>query len=136
MNVDDVMSEIAARLEAIAGLRVSDHPVDAITPPHAIVSLPQITFDMTYGRGSDRYALPVVIAVGKVSDRAARANLAPYVAGDGASSVKAVLEDESTPYVSFYTLRVQTVEFDVIAWGAIEYLTASFVLDITGKGTS
>lgn len=136
MNIDAVMTEIADRLKTIPKLRVSDGPVDSINPPHAVVSLPEITFDMTYGRGSDRYNLPVVLAVGKVSDRAARTNLAPFVAGDGASSVKAVLEDESTPYVAFYTLRVQTVEFDVIAWGAIDYLTATFILDITGSGSA
>jgi hypothetical protein len=78
----------------------------------------------------------VVLAVGKVSSRAARTNLAPYVAGDGASSVKAVLEDESTPYAAFYTLRVESIEFDVIAWNSIDYLTATFILDITGSGSA
>lgn len=136
MNIQTVMDELAARLDTIPGLRVAAHPVDAINPPHAIVSLPNITFDLTYGRGSDRLELPIVVAVGKVSSRAARENLLKYVAGSGTSSVKAVLEDESTPYASFYALRVQTVEFDVIAWGAIDYLTATFVLDITGPGAS
>lgn len=136
MNLDAVMTEVANRLEAIEGLRVSDGPVDAINPPHAVVSLPQVSFDMTYGRGSDRYTLPVVLAIGKVSSRAARTNIAPYVAGDGASSVKAVLEDESTPYAAFYTLRVESIEFDVIAWNSIDYLTATFILDITGSGSA
>lgn len=136
MNLDAVMTEVATRLEAINGLRVSDGPVDAINPPHAVVSLPQVSFDMTYGRGSDRYTLPVVLAIGKVSSRAARTNIAPYVAGDGASSVKAVLEDESTPYAAFYTLRVESIEFDVIAWNSIDYLTATFILDITGSGSA
>jgi len=136
VNLDAVMTEIADRLEAIPGLRVSDGPVDTITPPHAVVSLPEVTFDMTYGRGSDRYTLPVVLAVGKVSNRASRTNVAPYVAGSGDHSVKQVLEDETTPYVAFYTLRVQTIEFDVIAWNAIDYLTATFILDITGSGSA
>lgn len=133
MNVDDVMAEVAALLETIPKLRVADHPVDAVNPPHAIVSLPSILFDLTYGRGSDRYSLPVVLAVGKVSDRAARANIAPFIAGAGAKSFKAVLEAPDE-YVSFDTLQVQTVEFDVITWGAIEYLAATFTLDITGDG--
>jgi hypothetical protein len=132
MNLDTVMTEVATRLDTIVGLRVVDHPVDEIQPPTAIVSLPQITFDQTYGRGSDRYALPVVLAVGKVSDRASRNNLAPYVAGSGAKSVKAVLEGFTA--VSFDAVRVQGVEFDVISWGTVEYLTATFLLDIMGSG--
>lgn len=134
MNVDAVMTEVAARLDTIAGLRVFDHPVDTINPPTAIVSLPEITFDATYGRGSDQYALPVILAIGKESDRAARANLAPYVAGSGAKSFKAVLEDEATTYTSFDSLRVQGVEFDVVTWSAVDYLTATFLLDIIGDG--
>lgn len=134
MNLEAVMTEVAERLETIAGLRVFAHPVDAINPPTAIVSLPEITFDTTYGRGSDRFTLPVVLAVGKSSDRASLKNIAPYIAGAGSKSVKQVLEDESTPYVAFYTLRVQSVEFDFVTWAAIEYLTAAFTLDISGPG--
>lgn len=132
MELDTVMGEVATRLDTITGLRVFDHPVDEIQPPTAIVSLPQITFDQTYGRGSDRYNMPVVLAVGKVSDRASRNKLAPYIAGSGAKSFKAVLEDFDP--VSFDSVRVQGVEFDVIAWGTVEYLTATFLLDIMGSG--
>lgn len=134
MHIDSVMGEIAGRLDTIAGLRVFDHPVDKVEPPTAIVSLPQIAFDQTYGRGSDRYELPVILAIGKVVDRAARNNIAPYVAGSGAKSFKAVLEDKSTPYASFDTVRVQGVDFDVFTWNSIEYLTATFTLDILGSG--
>ena len=134
MNLDAVMTEVAARLDTIADLRVFDHPVDTVNPPTAIVALPEITFDQTYGRGSDRYALPIVLAIGKHDVRASRANLAPYVAGDGAKSFKAVLEDDATPYVAFDSLRVQSVEFDVITWSSIEYLAATFLLDIIGDG--
>ena len=134
MNLDDVMAEVAARLDTITDLTVFDHPVDTVNPPTAIVSMPEITFDQTYGRGSDRYDLPVVLAIGKVVDRASRKNVAPYVAGAGAKSFKAVLEDESTPYTSFDSLRVQSVSFDVIAWSAVEYLAATFLLDIIGDG--
>lgn len=136
MDMAAVMDEVAARLDTIPGLRVTAHPVDKINPPHAIVSLPDITFDLSYGRGCDRYSLPVVVAVGRVSDRASRANLAPYVAGSGARSIKQVLENDTEPYVSFDTLRVQSVEFDVIPWGDVEYLTAGFVLDILGDGSA
>lgn len=134
MNLDAVMAEVAARLDTIAGLRVADHPADAINPPHAIVALPEITFDLTYARGCDRLRLPVVVAVGKVSDRASVKEAIAYANGSGSKSVKQVLEDETTPYEAFDTLRVESVDFDVISWGAVEYLTAAFTLDIVGSG--
>lgn len=134
MNIDAVMSEVAALLKTLpAKPRVFDHPVDAVSPPTLIVALPEITYDMTYGRGSDRLALPVILAIGKVIDRAARANLAPYIAGSGPNSIKQVLESDDE-YESFDALRVQTCTFDVVSFGAVEYLTATFLLDITGDG--
>lgn len=137
MNLDAVMDEVAERLDAVPGLRVTANPADKVYPPHAIVSLPEITFDETYGRGGDRYTLPVVVAVGKVVDRAARKKLAPFVAGSGAKSLKQALE--GTPaapaeYESCDSLRVQTISFDTYAWGAVEYLVAIFTLDIAGDG--
>lgn len=134
MNLDAVMTDVADRLKTIAGLRVFDHPVDTVNPPTAIVSLPEIVFDETYGRGMDRYTLPVILAIGKVVNRASRANLAPYVAGAGAKSFKAVLEDETVPYAAFDTLRVVGISFDVIQWSSVEYLCATFTLDIAGDG--
>ena len=126
------MGEVATRLRTIAGLRVFDYPVDEVRPPTAIVALPEITFDETYGRGTDRYAMPVLLVVGNAVDRAARNNLAPYVKGSGAKSVKATLEGY-TP-VAFDSIRVQSASFDVVTFGSVDYLTASFTLDILGSG--
>lgn len=133
MDVDTVMIEVAALIDTIPGLRVVDHPVDTIAPPVAIVGLPEITFDETYGRGADRYLLPVILAVGRADAKASRFNIAPYVKGSGATSVKAALEPNAD-YVSFDSLRVQGVSFDVITWSAVDYLCATFLLDIIGDG--
>lgn len=133
MNVDTVMTEVAALIDTIPGLRVVDHPVDTIAPPIAIVGLPEVTFDETYGRGCDRYLLPVILAVGRADAKASRFNIAPYVAGSGTSSVKAALEPNAA-YVSFDTLRVQSATFDIVTWSAVEYLCVTFLLDIIGNG--
>jgi hypothetical protein len=127
-----VMQEVADRLDTIAGLRVYAHPVDKIEPPTALVSLPVINFDETYGRGTDRWTMPVILAVGKVVDRAARNNLAPFMKGSGTSSIKQVLETFAP--VNFDSLRVQSATPDVITWSGIDYLTYAFTLDIIGNG--
>ena len=132
MNIADVMDEIATQLDTIAGLRVVAHWPGSISPPTAIVAMPDTTFDETYGRGMDRMQMPVVLAVGKVVDRSARDAVAAYVNGSGPKSVKQVVE--AGTYTAFDTVRVMSAEFDTYAFGAVEHLVAVFQLDIAGDG--
>lgn len=136
MDLNDVMDEIATQLDTISGLRVHDHPPGSVTPPAGIVSYPdRVDFDETYGRGMDRIRnLPVVVVVGKATDRTARTRINGYASATGASSVKAVLE--AGTYTSFSTIRVASVEFDVVTIGTIDYIAAMFALDIAGQGTA
>ena len=136
MDVNAVMDEIATRLGTIPGLRIHDHPPGSVTPPAGIVSFPErIDFDETYGRGMDRIRdLPVVVVVGKATDRTARVRINEYASAIGAKSVKAVLE--ATPHFSFHTIRVASVEFDVVTIGSVDYIAALFAVDIAGQGTT
>ena len=133
MNLGEVMQAVADRIDTIAGLRVYAYPPDTVNAPAAVVTYPDTyTYDATYGRGMDRLELPVVVLIGKVSDRASRDNLSRYVDGSGAASIKQVLE--SGTYTAFDSCRVTGAEFDVIAIGAVEYLAATLTLDIAGQG--
>jgi hypothetical protein len=133
MRLDDVMDQVATQLDTISGLRVTAFPADSVSPPAAIVSYPgTYTYDETYGRGMDRLSLPVVVVVGKPYDRSTRDNLAGYCDGSGSSSVKAVLE--SGTYTAFSTVRVESVEFDVLTIAGTDFMAALFTLDIAGTG--
>src|SRR5690606_8954767 len=93
-----VRDELGDRLATINGLRVHRWPPDNISPPAAIVSYPDsYEFDATFSRGTDRVEIPVVVVVGKVSERAARARLSGYIAGSGPRSVEHALERASAP---------------------------------------
>jgi len=134
MDLAAVMDAIGDRLDTIDGLRVHNYPVGSVTPPAAVVSYPEdYTYDGTYGRGMDRMTLPVVLVVGKASERTARDRLAIYVNGSGASSVKAVLE--SGAYTAFDEVRVMSADFDVVRIAATDYIAAVFDLDIAGQGS-
>lgn len=134
MNLGAVMQEIADRIDTIAGLRVYAYPPNSIVPPAALVSYPDTySYDETYGRGMDRITdLPVIVAVGKVSDRASRDKITQYVDGSGSASIKAVVE--SGTYTEFDVVRVTGVVFDVVTIAAVDYLGATFTLDIAGQG--
>jgi len=134
MDLGLVMDEVAGRLATISGLRVFAYPPPTLAPPAAIVSYPEsLTFDATYGRGMDRMRLPVVAVVGKPSDRSTRDHLAAYCNGSGPQSIKAALEVGL--YTSFDTLRVESIDFDVVGIAGVDYMAAILTLDITGQGS-
>ena len=133
MIVSDVMDEVATLLGTISGLRVTAWPPDEIQVPAAVVGYPEIDFDGTYARGMDRFELPVFVAVGKVSTRAARNKVTPYMDGSGDLSVKAALE--TGPYTAFHTLHVTRIApAEPLTVGAVEYLSIEFTCIITGSG--
>lgn len=133
MNLADVMDAVSDQLDTITGLRCFPYPAPKVTPPAAVVSYPEaVNFDATYGRGMDRMSLVVWLLVGRVSERSARDQLGAYCDGSGSRSVKAVLE--SGTYTAFDEVRVESIEFDVIKIGDIDYIAAGFTLDIAGSG--
>jgi hypothetical protein len=136
VNLATVMQQLADQLDTIAGLRVYGYPLDGPPqPPAAIVSYPDdYTFDSNYRRGMDRIPnLPVTVVVGRVSDRTTRERIGAYVNGSGISSVKQVIE--AGTYTAFDVVRVQSVEFEPYEHGGNTYLSATFMLDIAGKGS-
>jgi hypothetical protein len=133
VDLGDVMDQVTTQLDTITGLRCFGYPPDNITPPAAIVTYPEeMLFDATYDRGADTITLPVIVAVGKVHDRATRNLIDAYCAGSGASSIKAVVE--AGTYTAFDTVRVTRAEFDIVTIGSGDYLAAVFDLDIIGNG--
>lgn len=133
MNLADVMEEIKDQLDTIPNLNCFAYPPDAIHPPAAIVSYPErYDFDETYNRGEDSMEIPVFIVVGRASDRATRDNLAKFCDGSGDTSIKQVIE--AGTYSSFDSVRVMSVEFDVVDIGGKNYWAAMFRLDIAGNG--
>jgi len=133
MDLAAVIDEVGDALDTIAGLRISRGPAGSIQAPAAVVGLPdELTYDETYGRGSDRVRLPVIVAVGRPAERTTIERLGAYADGSGARSVKAVLEAHDP--TSYGSLRVVSVSFDVVKFGTVDYAAALFTLDISGDG--
>jgi hypothetical protein len=134
VDLEAVAAELGVALGAITGLRLPPWGIEKISPPAAIIALPErIDYDSTYGRGSDRYPdLPVIVLVGQPEQRSARKAIAAYADGSGPSSVKAALEAHT--YTSCDSVRVAWAEFDTARYAGTDYLAAIFHLDITGKG--
>lgn len=132
LDLNAVMDAIGARLVGVTGLRVYDYGADLASPPAAIVSLPKtVEYDVVAGRGADRIVIPITVLVGRISDRAARDQLGAYLAGTGASSIKAAIEgSDSNLGGAAQTVRVTEATVDVVTINAVDYLGASFDLEV------
>lgn len=135
MRLNAVMDEAAAAAKQITGLReVFPYPPGSLTGPSGYVSYPQsVDFDEAYQRGEDRITdLPIVLVVGKATDRAARDTVAAWASGDGPQSVKAAMEAWS--WTSCDDLTVTSCEFDVEMIAGVPYLAAIFKATAVGAG--
>lgn len=127
-DVNTVMDAVGVALATISGLRVFDFATDGGSPPLASVGLPEVTYDYTKGRGSDHLLVPVTVLVGKVVDRAARDQLAEYLAGSGAKSIKAAVDGNLGG--ACQTCRVQSARPEVVTLGGVEMLGATFDVSV------
>lgn len=139
MDLYTVMTEVDVRLKTITGLRVAEFGFAKSVQLPAAVQYPpaRITFDGTYGRGSDDYEDHIVVVfVGNANARNALREIAPYLRGSGLKSIKAVLDaTNSAPYTSCSDLTVQWAELDAGAkMNDREVLAALFHCKITGVG--
>lgn len=134
MNLESAMDEIAESLNSISGLRAVAWPVTNVVPPSAVVLFPSIyTYDETYQRGMDRMSIPVMVMVGRTTERTSRSQLARYLNGSGSDSIKAVVE--SGEYTAFDSVRVAKVDIDVYTMNGTDYWGAVFELDVLGSGS-
>lgn len=135
MLLSAVMDDLGAALATIDGLRVFAYWADRITPPAAVVGWPDpLTYDSTLRRGSDAITVPIMVMVGRADARSSRDQLAAYADGAGASSVKAAIE--AHPATAYDSARVVRAEFDAVVISGVDYLAATFFVDLIGKGSA
>jgi len=96
------------------------------------VGYPDMDYDAAMGRGADRGSFPVHVVVGRVSDRAARDALVPYMAGAGAASVVAAIDADPTLGGAADTARVVSAVGVNLDIGGIGYVAATFTIDVVG----
>ena len=130
LDLNAAMDALGVRLRTIAGLRVYDYPPDTVAVPAAVIAYPDLEYDQTYAAGADRATFAVHVLAGKVSDRASRDSIGAYVARAGASSVKTTLEADPTLAGAVDSLRVRGVSFSTMTVAALEYLAATFDVEV------
>lgn len=128
LDLNAAMDDLGTALATISGLRVFDYPPENLAPPTAIVAFPEaVVYDLVMGRGADRATFKVHVIVGDVDKKSSRDRIAPYVTGDGSSSVKAALQAYAGRWD---TLRVDRADIGRIVLNGITYLAATFDVDV------
>lgn len=130
------MLGIEARLATIAGLRTSEITPDQISPPQAIVGVPDIPeYRITFGRGRFQIAPTVTILVSAALDRIGQLKLASYANATGASSIPAAIEGDRT--LGGIVEECKVDDFRVLGLeevGAIGYFGGVFSLTVVAPG--
>lgn len=136
MNLDTVMTQVAAAAATISGVRSFAYPPDKLHPPAFLTTLPEtITPHATYARGMSTLRMPCLLLVGRVQDRSSVKKLVSYLNMSGSLSL--VLALESYAYTACDTVVVADIAADkVITIGQVDYLGAEFTVDIAGSGVT
>ncbi len=131
-----IIAAIETRLDTISSLRSIGVSPDQITPPMAMVEVPDIPdYHLTMKRGYAQYDFKVRIFVSAGYTRTGHTLLAEYADVTGSKSVIAAIEGDRTlagavetcHVVSFSNLGLREV-------GAISYLAGEFALAVVGQG--
>lgn len=135
LHLARVMQEVALVCSRVTGLtRFYSYPPASLTAPAGYVSYPaRILYNTTYQRGQADYEdLPIVLVVGKPSERRARDLVAEWSAADGPRSIISALEDWD--WQSCDDVTVGSAEFDVERIAGIDYLAVMFKASAVGPG--
>lgn len=136
-SVSSARDGLKTRLQTISGLNCYDVLPEIIEVPAAIVRPgdPFVIFDATMGRGSDDLVFTVTICVARVDEVAAQDALDAYLAGSGASSVKAAIEGDGTlGGVAHFSRVLLATDYGPATVAGQTYLSVSFSVGVTVSG--
>lgn len=133
MNFNDVLAEIATKLEAVDGLRITPWDADSVNPPAVLFAVPErVTYDVTYA-GSFSFTLPICVLVGRADARTSRQKINEFISVPGDRSIKATVDNSNTvTYTTCSTVTVSSVELDIMRVSSVDYRAAIFNTDVQG----
>ena len=132
MQPCQVRDALKTRLQTISGLRVYEIIPEPVTPPCAIVGQLDFTFDIDNARGLDQANVDIYVIVQRFSERAGQDKLDGYLAGTGATSIKAAIEGDRTLGGTCQTLRVIGAESGTYDSQSNQFLSYRYSLTIWG----
>jgi hypothetical protein len=129
-TVQQIRTGIKTRLDTIDGLRAQASWTDSVNSPAAIVVRRSTEFDTSFDAESDDYGFAVTVLI-KLSNQRAQETLDAYLAGSGASSIRAAINGDPTLGGVVDFARAASVGRDrIVEWAGIKYLAADVVIEV------
>lgn len=127
-----IRDQIKARLDTIPGLSTYDLIPTSVNVPAALVG-PEtgtfLSFDTTMSRGSDDLQFKIVLVVQTADDTLAQDALDVYLAGSGASSVKATVDGNLGGTANFAVVT-EARNYGIHTVGSVDYYGCEFALTV------
>lgn len=128
-TVDQVRDGLKARLDTISGLNAHARMPNTLNVPAAVATRRSTAFDSSFE--SDDWTFAVTVFVRYTDEPTAQTHLDAYLAGSGASSVKAAIEGDPTlGGVVDYAAAVRVERDRIVEWAGIKYLAADVVVEV------
>ena len=130
MSIADIREGLATNIATISGLRVAAEIPDNPSPPIAVISLNNVSYDLDFNRGTTLYNFTVTLIVGRVAERDAQRKLDAY-AGNGERSIKTAVQVDRTLGGAAYDVRLSEMSsLGALNLGEQTYLAADFLIQV------
>jgi hypothetical protein len=130
-TIGDIKAGLATNLATITGMRTTSQIPEQPQPPVAIITLNNINYDTTFGRGLDEYSFTITVVVSRADGRNAQNLLDQYVAKTGTLSVKSAIELDRSLSGSANDCRVTGLStYGNLTIGETNYLAAEWSVTV------
>jgi hypothetical protein len=128
--IAEIRAGLGQNIATITGLRISETIPDNPSPPIAVISLNNISYDLAMARGTTLYNFTVTLIVGRVAERNAQRLLDQY-AGNGERSIKTAVESDRQLDGSAFDVRLSEMStLGALNLGEQTYLAADFAVQV------
>lgn len=133
----DIRAGLAAALDVIPGLMVSELVPVQVHPPCVFVASWEVEYDQSMVRGSDRYRVVLRLIVGSQVSEAAQQRLDELCAPSGEDSIKRAIEADMTLGGRVEFARVVRIgpAPQMFEHGSAQYLGADIDVEVMARGT-
>lgn len=131
-SIQSIRTAIKNRLATINGLYVYEAIPDSILAPCAVVGMPaSVAYDFAFRSAVVRMSIPIRLYVAPVLEDQAQDKLDGYVSADGAQSIRAAIDGDTTLAGTVHSVRVVSAQgYGAYDLGDIQYLGVEFSVEV------
>jgi hypothetical protein len=133
VSISLIRKGLGANLGTIRGLRVAETIPDNPSPPIAVISLGNVTYNGAFDGGLTIYNFTVSVIVGRVAEREAQRRLDTFISTDEGSIKKAIESEKSLDGAAFDVLVTEMTNVGAVQLGDATYLACDFAVQVYAR---